>query len=145
MLSCGPNLASDIPGGEPGASTVQGWQTSFSEGTLMSVPPESSEEGLVLAPRGTLAAEGSADKFEEEVHALFQEGHRHLVIDLRGVSRLDTTGIRALVRGHATAKRLGGSFKLVAPHQHVLRVLQLVHLDSVFEISESIESARARR
>jgi anti-sigma B factor antagonist len=110
----------------------------------MSVPPRSSEEALVLSPQEPLVAEGSADKFEEEVQALFREGHRHLVVDLRGVSRLDTTGICALVRGHVTAKRLGGSFKLVAPDQHVLRVLQLVRLDSVFEISESIESARAR-
>ena len=99
---------------------------------------------LVLSPQEDLVEGGPAEEFERHVQGLFRDGHRHLAVDLRGVSRIDSGGIRALVRGHTTAQRLGGSFKLVAPHESVRTILHVLHLDTVFNIYDSLDAARER-
>jgi anti-anti-sigma factor len=99
---------------------------------------------FVVSPQEALVEGGPAKEFEQRVQALFREGHRHVVVDLRGVDRLDSSGIRALVRGYVTAQRLGGSFKLVGPNAHVRALLQVTGLHTVFGIYESIDAAEAR-
>jgi anti-sigma B factor antagonist len=111
----------------------------------MAVPTKVTGEGLVLSPREELVAGGPAEEFERRLQSLFQAGYRRLVTDLSGVTRIDSAGIRALVRGLTTSQRLGGSFTLVAPSPEVLTVLQLARLDSVFAIFDRVGPALAKR
>lgn len=87
---------------------------------------------------------GAAEEFERRVQALLAEGHRYLIVDLRGVAEIDADGIRALVRGYTTAQRLGGSFRLTGVNAQVRAFLQTAHLDTVFAIYESVDAAQAR-
>ena len=109
------------------------------------MPDRASRRQVLVAPRELLVAGGPAEDYERLVHDLFRGGCRHLIADLRAVSGIDSTGVRALVRSHTTAQRLGGTFTLVAPPPRVREVLQLSHLESVFEIRESLEEARVPR
>ena len=59
-----------------------------------------------------------------------------------GVTAIDSAGIRALVRGHTSAQRAGGSLRLAAARPAVSKVLELSHLASVFESYESVDAAR---
>src|SRR6266542_1505015 len=97
---------------------------------------------VLVAPREPLVAGGPAEEYERRVHELFRTGCRHLIADLRGVSSIDSAGIRALVRSHTTAQRIDGQFTIVAPQPDVRHVLALSRLDSVFHIRESLEEAR---
>jgi hypothetical protein len=65
------------------------------------------------------------------------------VVDLRAVPSADSTGIRALVRGHTSAQRLNRRFTLIGPNPRVMGLLNLSLLDRVLEIKESIAEARA--
>jgi hypothetical protein len=67
-----------------------------------------------------------------------------LICDLGEVWKVDSRGIRALVRGHTTAQRLGGSFKIANPHQQVRSILELSGLDRVLGIYETVGAARRR-
>ncbi len=60
-----------------------------------------------------------------------------LGIDLREVGYMDSSGVATLVEGLQAS---GGpeSFRLVAPSQSVLKVLQLSRLDSVFTIVDQL-------
>ena len=98
---------------------------------------------LVLSPHEPLV-ERAAEQFERHVQTLLADGHRHLVVDLGGVGRIDDSGIRALVRGYTTAQRLGGSLRLVGANTDVRAFLQSAHLDSVFPVLDSVEAAQAR-
>jgi len=98
---------------------------------------------LVLSPHEPLVAGGPAEDFERRVQALFRQGYRHLVTDLENVPFLDSGGVRALVRGHTSAQRVGGTFRLVRANATVRTVLQLSRLDSVLEIYDTVEAARA--
>jgi anti-anti-sigma factor len=108
----------------------------------MSASKWSVGDRVVLSPREPLVAGGAAEAFERHLQQISRSGHRQLVIDLSGVQGIDSAGIRALVRGHTSALRLGGRLRLAAPSPAVRRVLELLNLLSVFEIYESTDAAR---
>jgi anti-anti-sigma factor len=89
-----------------------------------------------------LVAGGAAEAFERDIQQLFRGGQRHLIIDLSGVAMMDSGGIRALVRGHTTAQRLGGSLRLAAIRPAVAQVLEASRLSSIFVTYDSVEGAR---
>jgi anti-anti-sigma factor len=64
--------------------------------------------------------------------AVFQQNGRDVILDLSRVTAIDTTGIGALVSLQAA----GIYVRLVSPSFAVYRVLRLIGLDSIFEISE---------
>lgn len=85
---------------------------------------------------------GAAEAFERDIQQLFRRGQRHLIIDMSGVPAIDSAGIRALVRGHTTSQRLGGSLRLAAIKPSVTAVLEESRLASIFGIYESVDAAR---
>jgi anti-anti-sigma factor len=95
-----------------------------------------------MSPMESLVAGGAAETFERHVQQLFRRGYRHLVVDLSGVPMIDSAGIRAFVRGHTSAQRVGGTLRLAAASAAVSRVLELANLAGVFEIYASVEAAR---
>jgi anti-anti-sigma factor len=97
---------------------------------------------ILLSPREPLVAGGSAEAFEHQLQQLLRTGHANLVVDLSEVTAIDSAGIRALVRGHTTARRVGGTLRLAAQSPAVSRMLELANLSAVFETYESIEAAQ---
>src|SRR4029453_9072584 len=110
----------------------------------MSVPSQTQAVGdrLLLSPREPLLAGGPAEAFESQLRQLVRSGHKQLVVDLAGVSAIDSAGLRALVRGHTSAQRAGGSLRLAAAQPAVKKVIDLSHLASVFESYDSVDAAR---
>jgi anti-anti-sigma factor len=85
---------------------------------------------------------GAAEAFEQQLQRLIRDGYRNLVVDLSDVSAIDSAGIRALVRGHTSARRVEGTLHLAAPRPKVSEVLELSHLSGIFEMHESVEAAK---
>jgi anti-anti-sigma factor len=113
------------------------------------VQPPSERKGtgarLVLSPLEPLIEGGPAEEFEHSIQARIKEGHRHLVVDFSGVTRIDAGGVRALVRGHTTARRHGGSLRLANVNGDVRAFLEASKLGDVFTIVESVAQAQARQ
>jgi len=57
-----------------------------------------------------------------------------LVVDLSGVTYIDSSGVATLVEGLRSARENGSGFVLVKPSPAVMQVLELARLDSVFEV-----------
>lgn len=108
-------------------------------------PHRSDARELLLSPQEGLVAGGPAEQLEQLIQSSFKQGVHRMVVDLRAVPLLDSVGVRALVRGHTSAERLGRHFCLVAPNPRVREVLRLSHLEQVFTICESVASARTRQ
>jgi anti-anti-sigma factor len=98
----------------------------------------------VLSPHEPLIEGGAAEEFEHSIQARIAEGHRHLIVDFSGVSRIDAAGIRALVRGHTTARRRGGSLRLAYVNADVRTVLEQAKLSTVFPMADSVAEAQTR-
>ena len=99
---------------------------------------------LVLSPQEHLVAGGPAEELEQQIQVHYRNGVQNLLVDMRAVPAIDSAGVRALVRGHTTAERLGRRFCLVGPNAKVRDVLRLSMLDHVFTISDSVTGARER-
>ena len=99
---------------------------------------------LVLSPQEHLVAGGPAEELEQQIQVHFRHGVQSVLIDMRAVPAIDSAGVRALVRGHTTAERLGRRFCLIAPNTKVREVLRMSLLEQVFTISDSMSVARAR-
>ena len=107
----------------------------------MQVGQETRNGRLVLTPRGSLQCAGPAEEFEALLQNVLADGHRHLIIVLEEVPHVDSGGVRALVRGHLTAQRLGGTIALAIVDPRVYRILKMMRLDMVFPIFETVEAA----
>lgn len=70
----------------------------------------------------------SAPLLRDTVLALLNRGVDDLVLDLRGVTFMDSTGVGSLLRIHHRASLLGVPVHFVADHPAVLRVLDVMQL-----------------
>jgi anti-sigma B factor antagonist len=66
---------------------------------------------------------------------------RPVVVDLSGVTYVDSSGIAGLVEAYQMARKNGTRFTLAAISDPVRRVLQLARLDRVFTITDTVEAA----
>src|SRR4051812_23132093 len=66
-----------------------------------------------------------------------------VVIDLSGVTHLDSSGLAELLSAHQRALGLGGGLALVVTSPGILRTLQIRGVDGLFEIAPTREAARA--
>lgn len=71
------------------------------------------------------------------------ESSRKIVLDLGGITHIDSGGLGTLVGLHASAKKLGGEIKLANLSNHPREVLQITKLVTIFEIFDSAEAAAA--
>lgn len=68
---------------------------------------------------------------------------RPVVVDMAGVSYIDSSGVASLVESLQNARKSGSAFVLAAVSEPARRVLELARLDQVFTIHESRDAARA--
>ena len=68
-----------------------------------------------------------------------------VVVDLAGITFIDSSGIHALVNAVRTAERNGGSAVLAAPAPGPGRVFEITRLADVVPVERTREQALARR
>jgi anti-anti-sigma factor len=66
---------------------------------------------------------------------------RKIVLDLSGVSSLDSAGIGELALLHTWAQKENVDFKVAGPNNLVRTLLDLTRLDSVLQIQSSVDDA----
>jgi anti-sigma B factor antagonist len=80
----------------------------------------------------------SASVLRDRLLALLNRGADSLVVDLRGVTFVDSTGAGSLLRVFHRQGLLGGSIHFVADHAPVLRVFDLMQLTRRLHVTPSI-------
>lgn len=71
----------------------------------------------------------------------FEEGNRNILIDLKDVRFIDSSGLGALVSGFKNAISHQGSLKLASLQPQVKSMFELTRLHRVFEIFTSMNEA----
>jgi anti-sigma B factor antagonist len=85
----------------------------------------------------------SAPKLREQLLEAVDAARYRMMVDLRGVTFMDSTGLGTLVGGLKRVKEHDGTLGLICTNRAVLRVLQITGLDKVFPIHPSLEQALA--
>jgi anti-sigma B factor antagonist len=73
----------------------------------------------------------------EKVKGLLGEGKKKLVLDLKNITFIDSSGLGALVAAHTSAKSSGATLRLCNLGTRNIELLQMTRLLTVFEVSNS--------
>ncbi len=101
-----------------------------------------SVDGVVIADvSGRLTLGEGATTLRDTAQALISSGNRSFLLNLAGLTYMDSSGIGALVSVYATMNRHGGHVKLVNLSTRVKDLLLITKLYTVFEIFDDEASA----
>jgi anti-sigma B factor antagonist len=85
----------------------------------------------------------SADGLEKQLAAIEVNSPRTLVLDLRRVDFIDSTGLRALIAADERARSQGRRLAMVSGPDAVTRLLAVTQLDQRFEIVDDPDAVGA--
>ncbi|GAC1509538.1 MAG: anti-sigma factor antagonist BldG [Candidatus Dormibacteraceae bacterium] len=96
----------------------------------------------VVAPTGRLDVAG-APTLKDAISEALKTGEPRVVLDLEGVSFVDSTGLGSVIAALKQIRSSQGDLRLAAPNQQVRVVLELTTLDRVFPYYSTVEEALA--
>lgn len=95
----------------------------------------------ILDPKGKITI-GSGDiALRDSVMEALESGSRKILINLKDVSTIDSSGIGELVAAFTTVTNRGGKLKLVGLPPKVNDILQITQLVTVFEVVDTEDEA----
>lgn len=97
---------------------------------------------IISVEEERLDAHNSTD-LKTRLLSLFEDGKSNMVINLKGVRFVDSSGLGALVSGFKNASARNGSLKLAGLQPQVQSMFELTRLHRVFEIFPDSEDAIA--
>ena len=91
---------------------------------------ETGDERVTFTPRGELDL-ATAPELETQVLSAVREGDRAVVLDLRELTFMDSTGVRTIVAAHQIAEETGHALRVVRPPRGsaVSRVIEISGID----------------
>jgi anti-sigma B factor antagonist len=85
----------------------------------------------------------TARALEQTLFDVAEHQRGGVIVDLTGCGFIDSRGVRTLIASRARLDRSDRSLALVLSNPSVLRILQIMHLDEVFEIYSALGTAWA--
>ncbi len=83
----------------------------------------------------------TAPQLRECLHSVITQGEVTVVLDLLGVTFLDSTALGVLVGALKRCRELGGELHVVVADPRIVKIFEITGLTSVFTIADSLESA----
>jgi anti-sigma B factor antagonist len=75
------------------------------------------------------------------IRELLKNGERKILLNLKGVTYIDSSGIGELTGALTAVQRQGGELKLVNPNPNVVDLLRITRLNTLFDIKDDENSA----
>jgi anti-sigma B factor antagonist len=107
----------------------------------MDMKIEEKYNSVVVHLRGKLFGGPFGEELNKALHKLLDEGKKNIVLDLDGVTVLNSSGFGILVSCYTTVKNGGGNLKLARISNKIEGLLSITKLNQIFEQYPSIEEA----
>lgn len=98
---------------------------------------------VVMMPKGKIMGGPDAGAVKERLHQLIDEGKKKVVVDLSGVSWMNSSGLGILIGGLTTMRNASGDLKLAGTTDKVQNLLMVTKLITIFESYDTVEEAVA--
>lgn len=85
----------------------------------------------------------TAASLREKLADLIDADHTDVIVDLTGVTFMDSTGLGVLVGALKKVRGFGGRLQLVIDQEKVIKVFRITALTQVFTIHETLDAALA--
>lgn len=107
----------------------------------LKINARSADGVTVLQCNGRVVFGEESTALRDKVKELLAAGNKKIVLNLGGVSYIDSGGLGVLVSLFTSAKAAGGDIKLANLTQRVGDLLQITKLLTVFEVHEGEQKA----
>ena len=96
---------------------------------------------VVLDLAGRLVAGEGVGQLKDKINSLILQGTRQILMNLAGVSYIDSNGLGELVAAHTTMVRNEGQIKLVNLADNCRKILEITRLEHRFECHTDLAAA----
>lgn len=107
----------------------------------MDIKMEKTEGIAVLYIREDRLDANNSEELKTELRRFFDGGTKDLILDLKEVLFIDSSGLGVLVSGYKNASILHGSLKLSNLQSQVRSMFELTRLHRVFDIFTTVDDA----
>lgn len=107
----------------------------------MNLSSEKMNDTIVISIKEERLDAHNSGELKVAMQRLFEEGNKHLLVDLKDVRFIDSSGLGALVSGFKNATTCQGDLKLSSLQPQVKSMFELTRLHRVFEIFSSTADA----
>jgi len=95
-------------------------------------------------PANVLPLEGEIDlhvspRLENSLSRMIKKQPLHVVIDLSGVTFIDSSGLAVLIRAMQDIQKYGGKLRLSGMNEYVRPIFEIARLDQIFLIDPQSE------
>jgi anti-anti-sigma factor len=97
----------------------------------------------ILDLEGKITIGGGDVQLRQLVEESLKGGHTKILLNLKGVSHIDSSGIGEMVGCYTTVARRGGTMKLVNLPSKINDLLQVTQLITVFDVFDNEPEALA--
>jgi len=92
---------------------------------------------------GKIALGESNRALHEAIKNLIDAGNKNILLNLKSVTLIDSSGLGELVAGYASAERNGGAMKLANLSDRFIELITITKLYTVFDIYDNEADALA--
>ena len=97
--------------------------------------------GLIVA-KGSLIGGDETDELRRAVAGFVDRKYEKLIIDLSGVTYVNSTALGVLVQAHTTYARKGWHVALTGLNANINSIFVITKLSLVFDIADTIDEAK---
>ena len=101
------------------------------------------KEVTVIELDGNVMGGPDASALNDFLHKLIAEEKNHVVVDLKAVSFINSSGLGMLIGGLTTMRHSGGELKLARASQKIENLLEMTKLLKVFDLHKTVNNAIA--
>ena len=108
----------------------------------MKAPSRTTENGVeIIKLEGKITIGAGDVQLREVIGNAMNAGHSKIMLDLSGVTTIDSSGIGELVGSYTTVTNRGGKLKLLHLPAKLNELLHVTQLITVFEVYDSEQEA----
>jgi len=95
----------------------------------------------IITLKGKLMGPPDTDELQNEIKSMLGQNIKNIVLDLSGVSWINSIGMGAIMRAHTTISNSQGKLSLANISDKVNSLLLITQLQKIFDTHESVEAA----
>ena len=95
----------------------------------------------VVTLEGDFLTEPEQNDFRNLVKKLIGDGSKHLIVNLAAIRHVNSCGLGSMVCAMVMMKKNGGDVRLTGVNRDVGKIMEITHLDRVFQVYPGIAEA----
>ena len=107
----------------------------------MKIKTSESYNAVIVTLKGNVMGGDDTKSFKELLHKYLDSDKKNIVVDLKGVKFMNSSGLGMLIGGLTTMKKGDGNLKLACATDKIQSLLIITKLITIFDTFKTVEEA----